>query len=139
MIDLNKICEMHGFKKTELAKRLWPNNDKPYHSYWYHQKHRTPLNDLQLVILGEITGMSRVELMEINWKSSQPEESILTFKRKGLKIQLCLNDHTTRITDLQSKVHEVVLSNQTTTLSDYIGKIDPLIETIEKSYKLKNN
>lgn len=136
MINLKEICKMHCLSTKEVAKRLWPENKNPYHSFWRHCKYGIELTETQISIIAEITGKSHEELKSANWKSSQPQSKIIRFEKNGYKIQLCLTDHSTRIYGLNAKIHEVTLSDKTTKLSEYFEKVDQLIETIDQSRQI---
>lgn len=135
-IDLEGIITSRKLDKNDLAKQLFPNHGYPGHALTSVLKGKLLLNSAQISKLATFTGMSVDQIFsEAGWSTKytvNANETELTINRGSFKAVLDLHSYTTRVYDSESMFHEIVLTNGSMTLTEFIVKINSIINKHQK-------
>ena len=131
-IDIDKIVEKSGLKKSFIAQELFPENGKKNEALQRVALGKGQLYAEQIVRLSEITGIVISDLFEGNpetWKM-QTKEHICTFIRDTFRAEYDMQEQTLRLFAKETLFTEKYFHPRKSLVT-----IDEVIETLEENVK----
>lgn len=126
-IDLQRIMDRGGFKTTQMGKLLFPSNKYPNVALKRVLNGETLLDSDQIIRLASFLGVAVSELYGVHGWKYKTENGIYKMENGDFTAELDTKSWTTKIFHKDSVFHEEVIHEGTTTLSEYVTKLNELI------------
>ena len=134
-IDVNGIISEQKLDLEEVAQQLFPGNKYPKLALKRVLAGEAVLDANQISKLSLMTGLSIDQLYSENgWKSTS-KSGVIIFQNGDYKAELSTKTWVTKIFHKGSLFHESVITPGATPVSEYIKKLDSIIDKL----KLKRN
>lgn len=127
-INLGTLIHDYSLDKEDLAKYLFPANKYPVLALNRVIKHKSSLNETQIVLLSEFSGISIDVLFSNGW-TMHSSDYVHTFRLGSFEARLnTRNGMTTLFQKGQFKIKRVIHTGDIV-LADYIDKLNSLIKS----------
>lgn len=127
-INVAAIIEQYGLNKVTLASELFPDNKYASMALTRVIKGETFLNSEQLSLLANKLGVSVDSLYsDKKWEIQSDKAGILKFENDEFTAELDTQTWITKVYKKGSLMHETVLHNGSLALSEYLEKLNNLI------------
>lgn len=127
-INVAAIIEQYGLNKVELSAELYPNNKYASMALTRVIKGEAFLDSVQLSVLSSKLGVTVDSLYDDKkWGLKSDKSGTLILESEDYKAELDVKTWITKVFHKNSLAHEVVLHNGTLALSEYISKLNNLI------------
>ena len=137
-IDLAKIIEDLKLDEEALASELFPNHRHPALALKRVKKGDGLLNSKQISRLATIADMPIGALFGVQGWEYEIKDGIYILQCDNFKAELDTNSWVTKIYDSGSLFHDEVIHGGTTTLSEYVTKLNLIINKYRENEQIKN-
>jgi len=125
-IDVEQVIEKSGLSTKEVAKQLFPGNKYPKLALNRVISGEAFLDSNQISKLATLVGVSVSTLYTSGWKF-ESKKDLVVFSNESFRAELNTKTWITKIFDNDSLFHESVIHSHTIQLSEYIKKINLII------------
>lgn len=134
-IDLNKIIESQELDPKEVAQQLFPGNKYPKLALNRVISGEAVLDANQISKLALMTGLSIDQLYSGNDWKMRSKAGIFYFQNGEYKAELNSETWVTKIFHNDSLFHESVITSGVTPVSEYIDKLNSIINKTKNPKK----
>lgn len=127
-IDVKKIIENSRFSEQEIADHLFPGHKHAYLALRRVMLNAGLLDSKQVSKLALLTGVPIAEMYEGGTWKQKTSKNIHYFTNGDYTAELNIDTWVTKIFHKRSLFHESVIHSGSTPLSDYLKKIQSLID-----------
>jgi len=132
-IKLKELVSIQGLDTKELAEQLFPNNKYPRLALNRVLDGKAVLDATQISKLSMLTGISIEKLYSgEDWKAKNMR-GIHTFTNGEFRAELNTETWVTKIFHKNSLFHEAVIHSGQTPLSEYLNKLNILINKFKEN------